>query len=87
MATFQTFQSASSLSYPIGQQTVTATASSAACPAATAGALMQLFGDTSTTQATRQQTVALIANPQFGTWISTVQSAMGTQLSPFNRRL
>lgn len=87
IATFQTFQTGSSLSYTIGQQSVTATSSSPACSAGLSSALSQLFVDNATTKAARQQVAELLANPQYANWISAAKSGLGPQLTPFQSSL
>jgi hypothetical protein len=87
IATFQTFPVGSSLTYTIGQQAVMASSTATACPAALATALGQLFNEDANTRFVRAQSVSILANPKFASWISATRNNLAAQLTPFEAAL
>jgi hypothetical protein len=83
IASFQTFAAGSQLSLTIGQQAVTASASSPACPAALGAALTQLFVETADSRAVRQSIAGILSHPRFAPWVAAVRAGAGPQVSPF----
>jgi hypothetical protein len=87
IASFQTFAAGSQLSLTIGQQAVTASASSPACPAALGTALAQAYTETADSLAVRQALANLVASPRYASWIATLKANAGPQLTPFQLSL
>jgi hypothetical protein len=87
IATFQTFAAGSQLSLTIGQQAVTASSSSPACPADLAAALTQLYTETADSLAVRQSLANLIAHPRYAASVAALKANAGSQLTPFELSL
>jgi hypothetical protein len=87
IASLQPFPAGTSLSYTIGQSAVVASSSSPTCPADIGTALIQLFVETPSSASVRQQAAAMLAGPQYSSWISTAHSSFGPHLTPFESSL
>jgi hypothetical protein len=83
IATVQTFSAGSQLSWTIGQQSVVASATSNACPAALGAAVSTLFMETPDTRAVRQSFVTMLSNPRFAALVRAIKASAGPQLTPF----
>jgi hypothetical protein len=81
------FAAGTHVSFTLGQQSVIASSSTAACPAELATGLKQLTSPTSDSQTLVTSTMALLANPNALQLLTAIRSEVGPLITPFQSSL